>query len=75
MMDELESQQIEVLKAASSYCGRLSVAIKQLIGEYSNGERPDTDRFMKSILNGLNWVFQVFNATESLVNKDEVHID
>jgi hypothetical protein len=75
MMEELEIQQVEALKAASSYCTRLSVAIKQLITEYSKGERPDTDQYMKSILNGLNWVFQVFRSTEGIVNKDEVHID
>ncbi|MDD3240921.1 MAG: hypothetical protein PHW47_12760 [Lachnospira sp.] len=74
-MDELKAQQIEALQTAEPYCEKIASAIEKIIGEYTTEKLPDTEEYMKSILNGLNWIFSVYNGTEDLVNAGEVVVD
>lgn len=74
-MEELYGQQIEALEVAVPYCDRMSTALKQIIKELTGEKQEDTDEYIVTILNGLNWIFSVFNGTQDLVNKDAVVID
>lgn len=74
-MDELKAQQIEALQVASPYCEKMIEAINRIIGEYSGNKLPDTNEYMLSIVKGLNWIFEVYNGTYTLINQDEVVID
>lgn len=74
-MEELYGQQIEALEVAVPYCDRMSAALKQIIKELTSEKQEDTDEYIITILNGLNWIFSVFNGTQDLVNKDAVVID
>lgn len=74
-MEELYGQQIEALEVAVPYCDRMSAALKQIIKELTGEKQEDTDEYIVTILNGLNWIFSVFNGTQDLVNKDAVVID
>ena len=74
-MEELRVQQIEALQVASPYCGKIITALNNLIDEYSGNKKEDTDEYMKSVINGLNWIFEVYNGTSSLINEDGVVIN
>ena len=74
-MDETRKQQLEALKVAGPYCGRIITALNKIIKEYSGNRLPDTDKYMESILNGLNWIFSVYNGTKDLINEKEMIID
>ncbi len=74
-MEELYEQQIEALEIAVPYCDRMSAALKQIIKELTDEKQEDTDEYIVTILNGLNWIFSVFNGTQDLINKDTVVID
>ena len=79
-MEDLRTQQIEALQVAAPYCEKIIVALNNIIGEFSGNRQEDTDEYMKSIINGLNWIFEVYNGTEALIvedgaviNKEEVN--
>ena len=74
-MDELKQQQIEALQAAEPYCEKIGTELDKLIKEYTTQKLPDTDEYMKHILNGLNWLFEVYNGTQDLVNAGAVVVD
>ena len=74
-MEDLYEQQIEALGIAVSYCDRMSAALKQFIKELTGEKQEDTEEYIVTILNGLNWIFSVFNGTQDLINKDTIVID
>lgn len=74
-MDELRTQQLEALQVAVPYCSKMITAINNIMKEYTQDRLPDTDEYALGIVNGLNWLFEVFNGTQSLINKDEKRID
>lgn len=74
-MEELLRQQIEALEVAVPYCGKISRAIDNVIKELNGNRQDDTDEYVRSIQNGLNWIIEVYNGTRDLINKDSVVID
>ena len=74
-MEDLRTQQIEALNMALPYCDKVIKAVNNIIVEFSGNRQEDTDEYMISILNGLNWIFEVYNGTQELINKDENVID
>ena len=74
-MEDLRTQQLEALKVALPYCDKMIAAVNNIIYEFSGNRQEDTDEYMTSILNGLNWIFEVYNGTQELINKDEIVID
>ena len=54
--------------------GRLHTKVN-LMEELNGHRQPDTDEYMKSTLNGLNWIVEVYNGTKDLINKDSVVIN
>ena len=71
-MDELRTQQIEALQVAVPYCEKMIKAMNNIVDEFSGNRKEDTDAFMNSIISGLNWIFEVYNGTQDLVNEDSV---
>ena len=55
-MEDLCTQQIEALEVAVPYCAKISNALDNLMEELNGHRQPDTDEYMKSTLNGLNWI-------------------
>ena len=74
-MEDLRTQQIEALEVAVPYCAKISNALNNLMEELNGHRQPDTDEYMKSTLNGLNWIVEVYNGTKDLINKDSVVIN
>ena len=74
-MEDLRTQQIEALEVAVPYCAKISNALNNLMEELNGHRQPDTDEYMESALNGLNWIVEVYNGTKDLINKDSVVIN
>lgn len=70
IMDELRTQQIEALQTAVPYCEKIIRAMGNIIDEFLGDRKEDTDEYMNSIINGLNWIFEVYNGTQALVNEN-----
>lgn len=74
-MEDLREQQIEALQMAVPYCTKMITALKNIIEEYSGEKKEDTDAYMKEVSEGLNWIFEVYNGTSSLINADGMVLD
>jgi hypothetical protein len=74
-MEELRKQQLEALKEAAEYSGKIITAIGRITEELSGNRLPDTDEYLDNILKGLNWLISIFNATKDLINENGVVID
>jgi hypothetical protein len=74
-MDDLLTQQIEALGVVAPYCAKIEKAIENVIGELNGNRLDDTDVYINSIQNGLNWIIEVYNGTRDLINKDSVVIE
>ena len=68
--EELRTQQIEALQVVSEYIDKLLPSMETVAGELSGEKQEDTDAFLKQIIDGLNWVIEVFNGTMSLINEE-----
>lgn len=75
IMEDLKEKQIEALQTAVPYCAKMITALNNLIEEYSKEKKEDTDEYMKEVSEGLNWIFEVYNGTSSLINADKAVID
>lgn len=73
--EELQAQQIEALQVVNGYIKKLIPSMETIITELNGEKQEDTDDFLEHIINGLNWVIEVFNGTMSLINQDKVVID
>lgn len=74
-MQDNRAEQIEALNTAKDYCTRLYKGVNALADELRTGRLPDTEEYMKTVINGINWVFEVYNATKDLINEDCDYID
>lgn len=74
-MDDMLTQQLEALQVVAPYCAKIENAINNVVGELNGNRLEDTDEYIKSIQNGLNWIIEVYNGTRDLINKDSVVID
>ena len=70
--EELQAQQVEALQVVNGYIKKLIPSMETIITELSGEKQEDTDAFLDQIINGLNWVIEVFNGTMSLINQDKV---
>lgn len=74
-MSTEQLEKIEALQVVSPMCERMGKAIKGLIKEYEGEKSADTEDYMHSILQGLEWIFAVYRGTKDLINADGEVID
>lgn len=74
-MEDLRKQQKEALFALTEYSPRLITAIRNVAEELNGNRQPDTDEYLRSIVNGMNWEIEVFNGTRDYINEDRTRID
>ena len=63
-MEDNRREQVEALE-------NLKIVIKELSG----ARLEDTDKFIKSIIDAINWEIQVMNGTMELLNEGKVRVD
>ena len=49
--------------------------METVAGELSGEKQEDTDAYLQQIIDGLNWVIEIFNGTMSLINEERVMMD
>ena len=74
-MEDLRQQQIEVLGEAVSYAEKMIGALEKVSEELLGEKLPETDSAVDVIVEGLNWLLEVYNGTRSLINPDKSQID
>lgn len=75
IMEDIRREQLEALEALTDYSPRLIKAMKAVTEELKGNRQPDTDEYLKSIVDGINWEIEVLNGTMSLMNEKTVKID
>ncbi len=73
IMEDIKMQQIEALQVGMEYVKKLIPAIQEILPELRGEEKEDTLDFLNQIIDGINFVIEIANATMSLINeKDNV---
>ena len=71
-MDDYRQQQIDVLKEAVPYSEKLIGAIEKVSEELSGVPFPETHDAVNVIIEGLNWLFEVYNGTKDIIEAGAV---
>lgn len=74
-MSNEQLEQVEALQQASPMCGRMIKALDGLIKEYEGNKSADTEEYMHSVLQGLEWIFAVYRGTKSLIDANNSAIN
>lgn len=74
-MEDNRKEQVEALEVLAEFNERLVKNLKIVIKELSGARLEDTDKFIKSIIDAINWEIQVMNGTMELLNEGKVRVD
>lgn len=74
-MEDLREQQKEALQVLAEYSPKLIRAMKAVVLELREDRQPDTDEYLRSIVNGMNWEIEIFNLTKDYLNESEERLD
>lgn len=75
IMEDNRAEQIEALEVLAEFNERLVHNMEIIVKELSGERLDDTDKFLKSIIDAMNWEIQVVNGTMGLLNEDEERVD
>ena len=71
-MDDYRQQQMDVLKEAVPYSEKLIGAIEKVSDELAGVPFPETHDAVNVIIEGLNWLFEVYNGTKDIIEAGAV---
>lgn len=74
-MDTKVELQNKILSELADYSPKLIMGTYDLIDELKGVKKDDTDDLFGLVIQGINWVIEVFNSCEELINKDNEVID
>lgn len=74
-MEDLRKQQLEALQAMLDYIPKLRKGMETVAKELSGERLADTNEYLKKVIEGLNWVIEVYNGTSSLISEKENNLD
>ena len=75
IMEVNRAEQKEALETLAEFNERLLKNMGIVIKELSGERLDDTDKFLDSIINAINWEIQVMNGTMSLLNEGTERIN
>lgn len=70
-MEDIRSQQLEVLGEAKDYCQKVLHSIDTVIPELKGDKKDDTDEYLRMTVDAVNNTLEMYNATRSLVNEQQ----
>ncbi len=73
-MEDNRQEQIEALEVLVEFNERLLKNMRIIVKELSGQRLEDTDKFLKGIIDAINWEVQVVNGTMDLLNDGEERI-
>lgn len=68
-MEDLRKEQLEALQAMLDYIPKLRKGMETVAKELSGERLADTNEYLKKVIDGLNWVIEVYNGTSSLLKE------
>lgn len=68
-------EQKEAMQEAASYLDRLIPVAEELLAEFQGDIKEDSYEYLKLVVEGLNWVIELYNATRDIINEEEEQID
>lgn len=71
-MEDIRAQQIEALETGIAYVQKLIPATREILPELRGEEKEDTTDFLNQILDGVNFLIEIVNATLCLINEKEM---
>ena len=74
-MEDNRKEQMEALEILTDFNGRLVKNMTIIVKELSGERLDDTDKFLKSIVDAINWEIQVVNGTIELLNDGKERIN
>lgn len=74
-MEDLRKEQLEALQVMLDYIPKLRKGMETVANELSGERLADTDEYLKKVIDGLNWVIEVYNGTSSLLNEKTDKLD
>lgn len=74
-MEDNRAEQKEALETLTEFNERLLKNMGIVIKELSGERLDDTDKFLDSIINAINWEVQVMNGTMNLLNEGSERIN
>lgn len=75
IMEDNRQEQVEALEVMAEFNGRLVKNLPILVKELSENRLEDTDKFLKSIIDAINWEIQVVNGTMDVLNDGRARVD
>lgn len=75
IMEDNRAEKIEALEVLTEFNDRLIKNMNIIVKELSGERLEDTDKFLKSILDAINWEVQVVNATLGILNEKQERIN
>ena len=74
-MDDNRQEQIEALEVMAEFNERVLKNMRILIKELSGARLDDTNKFIQSIVDAMNWEIEVMNGTMTLLNEGKERIN
>lgn len=68
-MEDSRKEQLEALEVLGEFNERLVKNMKIIVKELSGQRLDDTDKFLKTIVDAINWEIQVVNGTLDVLNE------
>lgn len=74
VMEDNRREQIEALETLAEYNERILKNIPILVKELSGERLDDTNKFLESIINAINWEVEVINLTMDVLNEGKERV-
>ena len=75
IMEDNRKEQMKALETLTEFNDRLVNNMQIIVKELSGNRLEDTDKFLKSILDAINWEIQVVNGTMDVLNECEERVN
>lgn len=75
IMEDNRKEQMEALETLTEFNDRLVNNMQIIVKELSGNRLEDTDKFLKSILDAMNWEIQVVNGTMEALNEGKERVN
>lgn len=75
IMEDNRKEQVEALETLTEFNDRLVNNMQIIVKELSGNRLEDTDKFLKSILDAINWEIQVVNGTMEVLNEGKERVN
>ena len=75
IMEDNRKEQLEALEVLGEFNERLVKNMNIIAKELSGSRLDDTDKFLKSIIDAINWEIQVVNGTLDVLNEGKERLN